>query len=91
MALDRVLADAFVPELPNYYKGKVRENYDLPDGRRIIIATDRLSAFETPDEHRFPGAGERRDQRGVALSHGDPGIAVAPRRPGGASSRAPAR
>lgn len=42
----RVLPDAFIPELPNRYKGKVRENYDLPDGRRIIIATDRLSAFD---------------------------------------------
>lgn len=43
----RVLSDAFIPELPGYYRGKVRENYDLPDGRRIIIATDRLSAFDT--------------------------------------------
>ncbi|GGA94609.1 phosphoribosylaminoimidazole-succinocarboxamide synthase [Brucella endophytica] len=43
----RVLSDAFIPELPKHYKGKVRENYDLPDGRRIIIATDRLSAFDT--------------------------------------------
>lgn len=42
----RVLSDAFIPELPGYYKGKVRENYDLADGRRIIIATDRLSAFD---------------------------------------------
>ncbi|WP_353645886.1 phosphoribosylaminoimidazolesuccinocarboxamide synthase [Mesorhizobium sp. WSM2239] len=42
----RVLSSAFIPELPNYYQGKVRENYDLPDGRRIIIATDRLSAFD---------------------------------------------
>jgi phosphoribosylaminoimidazole-succinocarboxamide synthase len=41
-----VLDDAFIPELPNYYKGKVRDNYDLPDGNRIIIATDRLSAFD---------------------------------------------
>ncbi len=41
-----VLTDAFIPELPNRYNGKVRENYDLPDGRRIIIATDRLSAFD---------------------------------------------
>ena len=24
----------------------MRDNYDLPDGRRIIIATDRLSAFD---------------------------------------------
>src|SRR5438270_1634982 len=41
-----VLADATIPELPNHYRGKVRDNYDLPDGRRIIIATDRLSAFD---------------------------------------------
>ena len=43
---DLVLADATIPELPNHYRGKVRDNYDLPDGRRIIIATDRLSAFD---------------------------------------------
>lgn len=40
------LAEAVIPELPSYYRGKVRENYDLPDGRRILIATDRLSAFD---------------------------------------------
>jgi phosphoribosylaminoimidazole-succinocarboxamide synthase len=44
--LDNVLFDATIPELPNHYRGKVRDNYDLPDGRRIIIATDRLSAFD---------------------------------------------
>ncbi|WP_119943515.1 phosphoribosylaminoimidazolesuccinocarboxamide synthase [Neorhizobium sp. NCHU2750] len=42
----RILDEAFIPELPNYYRGKVRENYDLPNGQRIIIATDRLSAFD---------------------------------------------
>ena len=44
--LGQVLADATIPELPHHYAGKVRDNYDLPDGRRIIIATDRLSAFD---------------------------------------------
>ncbi|MBI4184319.1 MAG: phosphoribosylaminoimidazolesuccinocarboxamide synthase [Proteobacteria bacterium] len=44
--LDNVLRDATIPELPNHYRGKVRDNYDLADGRRIIIATDRLSAFD---------------------------------------------
>ncbi len=44
--LNNVLKDAFIPELPNHYRGKVRENYDLPDGRRILITTDRLSAFD---------------------------------------------
>src|SRR5271169_3870408 len=43
---DRVLADATIPELPNHYAGKVRDNYDLAAGKRIIIATDRLSAFD---------------------------------------------
>ncbi len=41
-----VLTDATLPELPNHHAGKVRDNYDLPDGRRILIATDRLSAFD---------------------------------------------
>jgi phosphoribosylaminoimidazole-succinocarboxamide synthase len=44
--LGNVLSDATIPELPNHYRGKVRDNYDLADGRRIIIATDRLSAFD---------------------------------------------
>ena len=44
--LDLVLDDATIPELPNHYRGKVRDNYDLPDGRRLLIATDRLSAFD---------------------------------------------
>jgi phosphoribosylaminoimidazole-succinocarboxamide synthase len=42
----QVLRDATIPELPNHYRGKVRDNYDLADGRRILITTDRLSAFD---------------------------------------------
>jgi phosphoribosylaminoimidazole-succinocarboxamide synthase len=42
----QVLCDATIPELPNHYRGKVRDSYDLPDGRRVIIASDRLSAFD---------------------------------------------
>ncbi|HYH19784.1 MAG TPA: phosphoribosylaminoimidazolesuccinocarboxamide synthase [Azospirillum sp.] len=44
--LKNVLWDADIPELPNHYRGKVRDNYDLPGGRRILIASDRLSAFD---------------------------------------------
>jgi phosphoribosylaminoimidazole-succinocarboxamide synthase len=40
------LAEAALSELPNYYRGKVRENYDLADGTRILIASDRISAFD---------------------------------------------
>ena len=28
--------------LPNKYEGKVRDNYSLPDGKRLIVATDRI-------------------------------------------------
>jgi phosphoribosylaminoimidazole-succinocarboxamide synthase len=45
-AIPNVLTEAEFPELPRYYRGKVRENYDLPDGRRILISTDRQSAFD---------------------------------------------
>ena len=39
----QVLEEADIPGLPGRYRGKVRDNYDLADGRRILIATDRLS------------------------------------------------
>ena len=48
----RVLSHARIPELPNPYFGKVRDCYDLaadashPNGRRILIASDRISAFD---------------------------------------------
>ena len=42
----RILENAIIPELPNLYRGKVRDNYDLPDGNRIIISSDRISAFD---------------------------------------------
>jgi phosphoribosylaminoimidazole-succinocarboxamide synthase len=41
-----ILPDAVIPELPGCYRGKVRENYDLRDGSRVLIATDRISAFD---------------------------------------------
>jgi phosphoribosylaminoimidazole-succinocarboxamide synthase len=42
----RVLPEAILPELPGLHRGKVRDSYDLPDGRRILIASDRISAFD---------------------------------------------
>jgi phosphoribosylaminoimidazole-succinocarboxamide synthase len=43
---DYVLPEAALTELPGHYRGKVRDNYDLADGRRILITSDRLSAFD---------------------------------------------
>ncbi|HYN38192.1 MAG TPA: phosphoribosylaminoimidazolesuccinocarboxamide synthase [Rhodospirillales bacterium] len=45
-ALDGVLTETDLPGLACTLRGKVRDNYDLPDGRRLIIATDRQSAFD---------------------------------------------
>jgi phosphoribosylaminoimidazole-succinocarboxamide synthase len=44
--IDFCLTDAEYKELPNFQRGKVRDSYDLPDGRRVLIATDRQSAFD---------------------------------------------
>lgn len=43
--LSGALRETALP-LPNKSSGKVREWYDLPDGKRLIITTDRLSAFD---------------------------------------------
>ena len=42
----RTLPHARIPELPNPYFGKVRDCYDLPGGRRILVSSDRISAFD---------------------------------------------
>jgi len=46
LSAPNALAVVDLPGLPNHYRGKVRDNYDLPDGRRVIVASDRLSAFD---------------------------------------------
>ncbi|MDP6175645.1 MAG: phosphoribosylaminoimidazolesuccinocarboxamide synthase, partial [Rhodospirillales bacterium] len=44
--LENCLTDAEFPALPGFARGKVRDSYSLPDGRRIMVATDRQSAFD---------------------------------------------
>lgn len=44
--LTRNLPHARIDELPNPYFGKVRDCYDLPSGQRILISSDRISAFD---------------------------------------------
>ncbi len=41
-----VLGDAVFEGMPGLYQGKVRDLYDLGDGRLAIVASDRLSAFD---------------------------------------------
>jgi|TARA_Y100000294_G_scaffold33758_1_gene29233 phosphoribosylaminoimidazole-succinocarboxamide synthase len=44
--LGNVLTDATIAELPNHVAGKVRDIYRLADGRMILVASDRQSAFD---------------------------------------------
>lgn len=42
----RTLPHARIPELPDPYFGKVRDCYDLDNATRILVTTDRISAFD---------------------------------------------
>lgn len=44
--IENCLRDAEFGELPGYRRNKVRDTYRLPDRRRLLIATDRQSAFD---------------------------------------------
>jgi phosphoribosylaminoimidazole-succinocarboxamide synthase len=44
--------------LPGLRRGKVRDVYDLPDGRLLIIATDRISAFDVVMPTPIAGKGK---------------------------------
>jgi phosphoribosylaminoimidazole-succinocarboxamide synthase len=44
-------------KLPNRRQGKVRDIYDLPDNRLLIVATDRISAFDVVMPTPIPGKG----------------------------------
>lgn len=40
------LVDAEFEGVPGFLRNKVRDAYQLPDGRRLLISTDRQSAFD---------------------------------------------
>jgi phosphoribosylaminoimidazole-succinocarboxamide synthase len=44
--LPHVLERSDLSELGKRYEGKVRDNYSTPKGERIIVVTDRISAFD---------------------------------------------
>jgi phosphoribosylaminoimidazole-succinocarboxamide synthase len=45
-ALGITLETTALDALGTKYEGKVRDNYTTPDGRRILVVTDRISAFD---------------------------------------------
>jgi phosphoribosylaminoimidazole-succinocarboxamide synthase len=50
-----VLIDSPLPS--KTYRGKVRDTYDLGDGRLLIVATDRISAFDVVLPNGIPDKG----------------------------------
>src|SRR5262252_8927525 len=46
LALSRALERTDFDALGVKYEGKVRDNYTTQDGRRYIVVTDRISAFD---------------------------------------------
>ena len=47
-----------LPGLPLLHRGKVRDVYGLPDNELLIVASDRLSAFDVVLPDPIPGKGE---------------------------------
>jgi phosphoribosylaminoimidazole-succinocarboxamide synthase len=45
-ALAKTLDHTSLERLGRKYEGKVRDNYTTDDGRRFIVVTDRISAFD---------------------------------------------
>lgn len=52
------LLQSELPGLELIHRGKVRDVYALPDDRLLIVATDRLSAFDVVLPNPIPGKGE---------------------------------
>lgn len=56
--MSTVLHTSNLPGLPLLHRGKVRDVYGLPDNRLLMVASDRLSAFDVVLPDPIPGKGE---------------------------------
>jgi phosphoribosylaminoimidazole-succinocarboxamide synthase len=54
----RVLLESTLHSLPLLARGKVRDNYAVGDERLLMVASDRLSAFDVVMGEPIPGKGE---------------------------------
>ncbi|MGV3637177.1 MAG: phosphoribosylaminoimidazolesuccinocarboxamide synthase [Flavobacteriales bacterium] len=50
--------DLVIPGVKEVYRGKVRDVYHLQDGRTILVATDRISAFDVVLPRGIPHKGQ---------------------------------
>ncbi len=51
-------SDLYLPHVEKIYRGKVRDVYHLTDGRTILVATDRISAFDVVLPRGIPHKGQ---------------------------------
>src|SRR5438034_10574427 len=51
------VSETKVPGLKLFARGKVRDMYDLGDDRLLMVATDRLSAYDVVMREPIPGKG----------------------------------
>jgi len=58
MRVATTLLEADLPGLTLRHRGKVRDVFELGDGKLLIVATDRLSAFDVVLPDPIPGKGE---------------------------------
>ena len=56
--MSTVLHTSNLPGLPLLHRGKVRDVYSLPGSRLLMVASDRLSAFDVVLPDPIPGKGE---------------------------------
>ncbi len=49
--------ETLLPGVPVFRRGKVREMYDVGDGRLLMVASDRVSAFDVVMDDLVPGKG----------------------------------
>lgn len=56
--MSSVLRDPELPGLRHLHRGKVRDLFALPDGHMLMVASDRLSAFDVVLQDPIPGKGE---------------------------------
>jgi phosphoribosylaminoimidazole-succinocarboxamide synthase len=58
MAMNSALLHSSIHSLPLLARGKVRDNYAVGDDRLLMVASDRLSAFDVVMGEPIPGKGE---------------------------------
>ena len=57
MTMPTTLLRSDIPELPLTHRGKVRETYEVDERHLLLVATDRLSAFDVVFEQPIPDKG----------------------------------